>query len=353
MEGKLDLKKYYKELFNVKEGEFKKVHCPVMYYIASEGCGDPNTNPQYQEIIESLYKVAYSLKFKAKKDNKDFVVMPPCGLWWADNMEHYLEEKKENWKWIMMIQIPDYISENEIEEIKMEKGINNVFYRKYYEGDAVETLYVGPYSDEGETVAKIHKTIKENGGVLRGCHQEIYLSDPRKTAPEKLKTIIRQPAFFQTDNKVEFLEGKRRFLEQIGEKKTMVLATSADEEVAARNMSCIVIGGKIYFQSDKKFKKATDIRKNKNIALCVDNMQITGKVVEVGDINSEKVIEFKNKYSKLNESSYRAYSHLIDTIVYEVEVLKVVLWKYEKDDVYREFLDFERQVAWREWYLKS
>lgn len=196
---KLDLKKVNKELFNVKEGEYKKVICDKAYYIAINGEGDPNNNADYIGKVSSLYKVAYKLKFQYKKEGLDFVVMPLSGLWWAEDNNSFVQGEKKLWKWTMMIQLPDYIKENHINNIKsifnedeLYSSIKDIEFIEYIEGEAYETLYIGSYKNEGDTVKKLHKTIKENGYKLRGKHHEIYLNDPRKTDENKLKTIIRQ-----------------------------------------------------------------------------------------------------------------------------------------------------------------
>ena len=195
MATKVDLKKIKKELFNVKVGQFKKVYCDKSYYIALDGEGDPNNNK-----VGALYKLAYGVKMVYKKEEKDFVVMPLNGLWWSDNYDDFIDNYKEGWKWTMMIELPDFVKQENIEKKKEEllkdelgKYIKEIRYMEYTEGDAYETLYVGPYSEEGEVVKMLHNTIKENGYKLSGKHNEIYLSDPRKTEPSKLKTIIRQP----------------------------------------------------------------------------------------------------------------------------------------------------------------
>lgn len=196
---KIDLKKVDKELYKGNVGEFKKVFCDKAYYLAIDGGGNPNDNPDYINKIASLYKVIYGIKMSLKKEGKDFVVMPLNGLWWSEDYDNFINDVREQWKWTMMIRVPDFVTEKELIERKeiLKDGelysyIEEIRYIEYTEGDAYQTLYVGPYSEEGDTVAKLHKTILENGFKLNGKHNEIYLSDPRKTEPSKLKTIIRQ-----------------------------------------------------------------------------------------------------------------------------------------------------------------
>ncbi|MEG1255772.1 GyrI-like domain-containing protein [Clostridium sp.] len=198
---KLDLKKEQKEIFNVKQHQYKKVTCPKSYYIAIDGKGNPNGNEEYMNKIGALYKVAYGLKMKYKKYDLDFVVMPLSGLWWTENMKNFENEPKENWLWTMMIQIPKYLEKDEFNKMKislkdeeMYKYVSKIYFAEFEEEEAFETLYIGAYKDEGSTIKKLHETILEEGYKLCGKHHEIYLSDPRKVEESKLKTIIRQSA---------------------------------------------------------------------------------------------------------------------------------------------------------------
>ena len=194
---KLDLKKQQKDIFNVKENEYKKVTCPKSYYIALDGKGDPNNNEEYQAIVGALYKMAYTIKMDCKKKNLDFVVMPLTGLWWSENIKDFTEELKENWMWTMMIQVPDFITKEIVEKMKEKiKGepnyIDKIKFIEIKETEAFETLYIGAYKDEGDTIKRLHETIREAGYRISGKHEEIYLSDPRRVEESKLKTIIKQ-----------------------------------------------------------------------------------------------------------------------------------------------------------------
>lgn len=198
---KLDLKKEQKSLFKVKQHEYKMVQCPKSQYIAIDGEGNPNGNPEYQGIVGALYKMAYSLKMDYKKRGLDYVVMPLAGQWWADDMSAFTEGTKDKWKWTMMIQIPNYVEKKDIEYFKekyKEEAVGEYLNRLYLleaeEREVFATLYIGAYRDEGETIKNLHNTIFENGYKLTGRHEEIYLSDPRKVEESRLKTIIVQPA---------------------------------------------------------------------------------------------------------------------------------------------------------------
>ncbi|WP_346912359.1 GyrI-like domain-containing protein [Clostridium sp.] len=194
---KLDLKKQQKDIFNVKEHEYKKVTCPKSYYIALDGKGDPNNNEEYQAIVGALYKIAYTIKMDCKKKELDFVVMPLTGLWWSENIKDFVEGAKENWMWTMMIQVPDFITKETVEKMKEKiKGepnyIDKIKFIEIKETEAFETLYIGAYKDEGDTIKRLHEAIEESGYKISGKHEEIYLSDPRKVEESKLKTIIKQ-----------------------------------------------------------------------------------------------------------------------------------------------------------------
>lgn len=199
---KIDLKKEMKQLYAPSAKETSVVEVPPMSYLMIDGVGDPNTSQEYMDSIEALYAVSYTLKFMAKKSDNptDYVVMPLEGLWWADDMEEFSVENKNTWKWTSMIMQPSFVTEamvsQALEQVEKKKGLtglSRIRFEKYDEGLSAQIMHIGPYATETPTVSKLHKFIEDNGYSLRGKHHEIYLSDPRKSAPEKLKTIIRQP----------------------------------------------------------------------------------------------------------------------------------------------------------------
>lgn len=201
--NKLDLKKTHKELYGGKVGQNTIVTVPKFKFLMVDGQGDPNSAPEYIDAIQTLYPVAYRTKFFCKAElGKDFAVMPLEGLWWADDMENFAADKSK-WSWTMMIMQPDFVTADIIDEVVAEvrdkknpASIGKIRLEEYEEGSAAQVMYVGSYSDEGPTIENLHEFIAENGGVFDGHdqkHHEIYLGDPRRTDPAKLKTIIRQP----------------------------------------------------------------------------------------------------------------------------------------------------------------
>ena len=201
---KINFKKELKHLYGGKTNENVLVDVPPMNYLMVDGHGDPNTSQEYVDAMQTLYPVAYTLKFMCKRQlEKDFGVMPLEGLWWSDDMTDFLNGNKSNWQWTAMIMQPEFVSKEmvaaAVEQVKAKKNpasIYKVRFEEYDEGRAAQVLYQGAYSDEGPTIQKLHTFIEENGGALTKStkhHHEIYLGDPRRTKPEKLKTIIRQP----------------------------------------------------------------------------------------------------------------------------------------------------------------
>ena len=177
---KIDFKKTYKHLYNPSAKEFSLVEVPPMQFLMIDGHGDPNTARGYVTAVETLYAAAYKIKFASKqKLEMDYTVPPLEGLWWAEDMETFtVSRDKSAWDWTMMI-MPSLPS------IRLES---------YNEGTAVQILHIGPYDDEGPVLRKMHmEYIPENGYTISGKHHEVYLSDPRKVPPEKLKTVLRQP----------------------------------------------------------------------------------------------------------------------------------------------------------------
>jgi hypothetical protein len=199
---KIDYKKVLKDLYMPPAKEITVVDVPEMNFLMIDGKGDPNISQEYKEAIEALYALSYTLKFMCKKGKKqiDYGVLPLEGLWWVPNMKDFSVECKNEWLWTAMIMQPDIIDQSFVDEAwevvqkkKNPVAMEKVRFNLFNEGKCAQILYRGPYKDEGPTIAQIHEFIKQSGCRLGGKHHEIYLSDPRKTAPAKLKTVIRQP----------------------------------------------------------------------------------------------------------------------------------------------------------------
>lgn len=197
---KIDYKKELKDLYTGKKGIINIIEVPKMKYLQVHGEGDPNIDPSYKEAIEALYSIAFTIKFMCKKEDKDFVVMPLEGLWYSENCSVFVNKEKEKWQWTMIVMMPDFVTDimfkEAVELAKKKKDnskIDEVFLEEYKEGLAVQTLHVGSYDEEAPVISEMHKFVTDQGYKLEGKHHEIYLSDPRKVAVEKLKTILRQP----------------------------------------------------------------------------------------------------------------------------------------------------------------
>jgi hypothetical protein len=213
---KIDFKKEFKHLYQSTTKEFQVLEVPPMQFLMLDGRGDPNTAQEYQDAIEALYAVAYKIKFTSKKTlGKDYVVPPLEGLWGSPEMifsltgirderewiDTFQTSDRDSWHWTMMILQPEWITpeifsqaSEEVRKGKNPTSLDKLRLESYDEGLSVQILHIGPYANEGPILAKMHtKFLPENGYTEAGKHHEIYLSDPRKTAPEKLKTILRQP----------------------------------------------------------------------------------------------------------------------------------------------------------------
>ena len=200
---KIDFKKELKHLFRPSAKQFGVVDVPPMQFLMIDGHGDPNTARAYRDTVEALFAVAYALKFMSKKElDKDYVVPPLEGLWWAEDMETFTTQRdKSAWAWTMMIMQPEWITqemfETAVQQVEKKKDLPappNTRLEINHEGLSVQIMHVGSYDDEGPTIAKMHhEFIPHNGYEVAGKHHEIYLSDPRKITPEKLKTVLRQP----------------------------------------------------------------------------------------------------------------------------------------------------------------
>jgi len=198
--AKLDLKKTRKELFAAPKGEFVPIMVPRVLYLKADGHGDPNKSPDYGRAVEALYSTAYALKFACKAQGRDFVVAPLEGLWSAADPGSFVTRRKDEWDWTMLIMVPDFVDSGSFEAARAKAGAklgelpDSLRLEPLEEGLCLQALHIGSYDDEGPLLARLHDEIMPAGGyAFAGPHHEIYLGDPRKTAPEKLKTILRQP----------------------------------------------------------------------------------------------------------------------------------------------------------------
>ena len=199
---KIDYKKEFQNLYNPSSKKVVVVDVPAFNFLMVDGMGDPNTSQDYKDAVEALFGVAYALKFVVKKGKPavDYGVLPLEGLWWANDMNSFVEGNKDAWKWTAMIMQPSLVTEEmfrtAVDQVKKKKNppaLSKLRFETFLEGLSAQILHLGPYSAEKSTVEKLHGFIRENGYVETGKHHEIYLSDPRKSAPEKMKTIVRQP----------------------------------------------------------------------------------------------------------------------------------------------------------------
>ncbi|CAM2857045.1 GyrI-like domain-containing protein [Saccharomonospora xinjiangensis] len=198
---KIDFKREI-DAYRARRGTFRVVDVPDLRYLMIDGHGDPNTSPAFAEAIETLYPLAYTLKFASLALGRDYVVMPLEGLWWARDMDNFTTARdKSTWDWTLMIMVPGWIDEgmfaDAVEKVEAKSAparLRDVRLETLSEGRCVQTLHVGSFDDEADVLDRMHhEFIPANGLSMAGKHHEIYLSDFRKVAPEKLRTILRQP----------------------------------------------------------------------------------------------------------------------------------------------------------------
>lgn len=202
MAEKIDFKKTL-DAYRATRGEFRIVDVPDMRYLMIDGVGDPNTSPAFADAIESLYPVAFTLKFASKRElGRDYVVPPLEGLWWSEDMASFTSARdKSHWNWTLMVMVPEWIERDLVAAALDRVAATSTPVRRgdvrlepLVEGRCVQTLHVGSFDDEADVLAELHdEFVPGNGLRMVGKHHEIYLSDFRRTAPEKLRTILRQP----------------------------------------------------------------------------------------------------------------------------------------------------------------
>ena len=190
------------ELFAPPAKDFVLVTVPKLDFLMVDGMGDPGSARSYADAVEALYSVSYTLKFASKTEQaRDYVVSPLEGLWWADDPAAFVKRAREQWRWTMMIMQAGWITRDLVAAAIETSGrkkelpaLSDLRFDQLHEGLSLQIMHVGPFEAEGPTLARLHDEYMPNHGyTFNGPHHEIYLGDPRKTAPEKLRTVLRQP----------------------------------------------------------------------------------------------------------------------------------------------------------------
>ncbi|HBE77798.1 MAG TPA: hypothetical protein DDW65_08430 [Firmicutes bacterium] len=201
---KTDLKKKYRQFYNPSSITPAIVDIPEFQYLMIDGIGMDFGDETSQDAIQALFGVAFKIKFLSKKERGiDYVVMPLEGLWWAEDMNDFINGNRDKWCWTYMIMQPEFVASDlmraaieEVKKSKTNKALERLRLEGYQEGISAQIMHIGPFAEEHPNIMKVHQFIEDNQGTLedkRRKHHEIYLSDFRKTAPEKMKTILRQP----------------------------------------------------------------------------------------------------------------------------------------------------------------
>jgi hypothetical protein len=198
---KVDLKKELKHLYQPSTKDVVQVEVPAFRFLMIDGQGDPDSSEEYAGAVQALFSVSYAVKFMVKKGSQgiDYAVMPLEGLWWAEDMSAFTAGDRSKWKWTMMILQPQFVESALIEAAMEEAGrkkelaaAGNLRLESFAEGSCAQILHIGPFSEEGPAIERVHQFIAAHG-ALTGKHHEIYLSDVRRADPAKWKTILRQP----------------------------------------------------------------------------------------------------------------------------------------------------------------
>ena len=201
--NKIDFRKESKHLYSPSAKEPALVEVPEMQFLMIDGKGDPNNSEEFQSAAEALYGIAYTIKFSAKKSGTarpDYVVPPLEGQWWMKGGKRFDLKSRDDWRWTLMIRQPDFVTEKDFSAAvslamvkKPSPALRKLRFERLTEGRCVQIMHIGPYAAEVPTVERMHAYAREQGLSLHGKHHEIYLGDPRRTAPERLKTVLRHP----------------------------------------------------------------------------------------------------------------------------------------------------------------
>jgi hypothetical protein len=207
---KLDFRKANKAMYGGKPGQISVITLPELPYLTVTGRGDPDLSPDFATAVAALYALSYGVKFLAKAAlGQDHVVSVLEGQWWADDMADFINTRRVNWRWKLMVRQPDWISAEMVETARQAKltklardkapattpaMLTAVQLERIDEGPCLQVLHIGPYADEAPLIAHLHEVEMPARGLrFGGHHHEIYLNDRRKVAPAGLKTLLRQP----------------------------------------------------------------------------------------------------------------------------------------------------------------
>jgi len=199
---KLDLKRELRRLYFPPSAQPVLVDVPEMAFLMIDGRGDPHTTPDYREAVEALFSVSFALKFMTKRcdPEDDYTVMPLEALWWSEHAGSFDPVHRTSWNWTALIAQPPMITGPMVERAVAEAGakrelpaVRRMRFDRFREGLCAQVMHIGPYEEEERTIEKLHAFIAEHDYPIRGRRHEIYLSDPRRTAPERIRTVIRQP----------------------------------------------------------------------------------------------------------------------------------------------------------------
>lgn len=200
MTAKFDIKKSAKAVYSPTQTDWHAVDVPPMTFLQIDGEGDPSSSPRYAAAVEALYALSYAIKFASKIDrDRDYVVGPLEGLWWSTDRSAFVRGARDEWLWTLQIWQPDWITEADVASARLKAATKapaaaDVRFSTIAEGPSLQLLHIGPYSEEAPKLARLHDEVMPSLGLTFGApHHEIYLSDPRRVEPERLRTIVRQP----------------------------------------------------------------------------------------------------------------------------------------------------------------
>ena len=199
MTDKVDLKRAEKAYYSAPQGDWADTVFPSYSYLMVDGQGSPGDGADYARALGVLYPLAYAVKFHSKRElGRDYAVPPLEGLWWADDRDAYTQAgRRDEWRWTLMLMLPDWITDEDVAAARASKQaleLTAVRMGQHEEGRCLSRMHLGPFADEAPVLHQLHyEVMPARGLTFNGEHHEIYLSDPRRTAPEKLRTILRQP----------------------------------------------------------------------------------------------------------------------------------------------------------------
>lgn len=342
----------------MKDQKIHAVFCKKAYFITIDGRGHPEVAGEYMRARACLHAVFSHLQKICRTKDILLAESPLHMLWWADRNNPLDDKRNLEWHWRTMLEISEHITEMDIEAAKRavyescgESLGLLVVEREMNESHCLQMLHSGDSHEERRAWDQLYDAAERAMYPIKGKRHAIYFNYPKTTAQASMKTILRLSVDCASDEILDFVREKALVFEKIGVRNTMVLSTIHRSQVSSRMMCVVTDRGKLYMQTALEFRKCKDMELNSNVALCLQNIQIEGKVTDRFSWYDRRAETFRRLYQTHHPGSAMAYSKLMGNRIFEIEPTYMEMYCYEGKDVYLKFIDIISKRAWKKWYM--